>query len=52
VGLNLGKLMLRVALEEFLARVGPFELADPDAIVWVGGETRGIKHLPLRRVAT
>lgn len=49
VGLNLGKLMLRVALEEFLERIGPFELADPDGIVWVGGETRGIKHLPLRR---
>jgi cytochrome P450 len=48
VGLNFGKLMLRVTLEEFLARIGPFELADPDGIVWVGGETRGIKRLALR----
>jgi cytochrome P450 len=51
VGLNLGKLMLRVALEEFLTRIGPFELADPDKIAWVGGETRGIKQLQLRVVA-
>jgi cytochrome P450 len=48
VGLNFGKLMLRVTLEEFLARVGPFELADPEGIVYVGGETRGIKRLVLR----
>jgi cytochrome P450 len=47
VGLNLGKLMLRVTLEEFLARIGQFELAAPDRVVWVGGETRGIKNLPI-----
>jgi cytochrome P450 len=50
VGLNLGKLMLRIALEEFLTRIGPFELADPENIAWVGGETRGIKQLSLRVV--
>lgn len=48
VGLNLGKLMLRITLEEFLARIGPFELADPGGVTWVGGETRGIRNLPLR----
>jgi cytochrome P450 len=48
VGLNLGKLMLRITMEEFLARIPPFELADPDGIVWVGGETRGIRGLPIR----
>lgn len=48
VGLNLGKLMLRVTIEEFLERIGPFELADPDAVEWVGGETRGIRRLPIR----
>jgi cytochrome P450 len=48
VGLNFGKLMLRVALEEFVRRYGPFELADPEGIEYVGGETRGIKRLVLR----
>jgi len=48
VGLNLGKLMLRITLEEFLARIGPFELADPGGVTWVGGETRGIRNLPLK----
>jgi cytochrome P450 len=48
VGLNLGKLMLRVTIEEFLARMAPFELADPDGVEWVGGETRGIRALPIR----
>jgi cytochrome P450 len=47
VGLNFGKLMLRVVLEEFLARIGPFGLADPEGLVYVGGETRGIKRLVL-----
>lgn len=50
VGLNFGKLMLRVTIEEFLSRIGPFELADPDEMVFVGGETRGIKRLMLRPV--
>jgi cytochrome P450 len=48
VGLNLGKLMLRITMEEFLARIPQFELADPDGIEWVGGETRGIRRLPIR----
>lgn len=51
VGVHLGKLMLRVTLEEFLQRVGPFELADPDDVLWVGGEARGIRRLPLRRLS-
>jgi cytochrome P450 len=50
VGLNFGKLMLRVTIEEFLSRIGPFELADPEEMVFVGGETRGIKRLMLRSV--
>jgi cytochrome P450 len=48
VGLNLGKLMLRVTLEEFLARIPPFELGDPDKVEWVGGETRGLRHVPIQ----
>ena len=51
VGLNFGKLMMRVTMEEFLSRIGPFELADPDSLVFVGGETRGIKRLVLKPVS-
>lgn len=50
VGVHLGKLMLRVTLEEFLKRIPEFELADPAAVQWVGGESRGIRALPLKRV--
>jgi cytochrome P450 len=49
-GRHLGKLMLRVGVEEFLRRIGPYELADPEGIVWVGGESSGIRRLPLRPV--
>lgn len=49
-GQNLGRLMLRVTLEEFLGRVGEFTLGDPDKVHWVGGEARGLRNLPLRRV--
>jgi cytochrome P450 len=50
VGVHLGKLMLRVTLEEFLKRIPPFELADPDDVLWVGGEARGIRRLELKLV--
>jgi cytochrome P450 len=49
VGVHMGKLMLRIALEEFLSRVDGFELAGD--VAWVGGESRGIRRLPLRRVS-
>jgi cytochrome P450 len=47
-GLNLGKLMLRVTLEELLGRTHRFELINPKAIRWVGGEIRGPKHVMIR----
>jgi cytochrome P450 len=49
VGAHLGKLMLKVALEELLRRLGPVRLGDPAEIQWVGGETRGLRRLPLVR---
>jgi cytochrome P450 len=49
-GVHLGKLMLRVTLEEFLKRVGDFELGDPDQLQWLGGEARGLRCVPIRRV--
>ena len=42
LGSNLARLELRVAIEEFLARIPEFELADPEAVVWsVGGAPVG-----------
>lgn len=50
LGSNLARLELRVAVEEFLARVPEFELADPtgDRVVWSVGQIRGPRTLPLR----
>ena len=48
LGSNLARMELRVALEEWLARVPTFELADPAAVVWTGGQVRGPRRLPVR----
>jgi cytochrome P450 len=48
LGSNLARMELRVAIEEWLRRVPTFELADPDAVVWTGGQVRGPRQLPVR----
>jgi cytochrome P450 len=48
LGSNLARMELRVALEEWLARYPNFELSDPSAVTWSGGQVRGPRHLPLR----
>lgn len=48
LGSNLARMELRVALEEWLARVPTFELADPAEVVWTGGQVRGPRRLPVR----
>jgi cytochrome P450 len=50
LGSNLARLELRVAVEEFLARIPEFELADPsgDGVIWSVGQIRGPRVLPLR----
>jgi cytochrome P450 len=52
VGSNLARLELRVAIEELLAVVPHFELADPsgESVVWSVGQVRGPRRLPLRIV--
>ncbi len=47
LGSNLARMELRVALEEWLARYPGFELADPSAVVWSGGQIRGPRKLPV-----
>ena len=41
VGSNLARMEMQVAIEEFLAMIPEFELADPDAVTWAGGQVRG-----------
>lgn len=48
LGSNLARMELRVALEELLARVPTFELADPEAVTWSGGQVRGPRTVPIR----
>jgi cytochrome P450 len=48
LGSNLARMELRVALEEWLARYPDFELADPAAVTWSGGQVRGPRTLPIR----
>ncbi len=48
LGSNLARMELRVAIEEFLARIPTFELADPDAVTWTGGQVRGPRRIPIR----
>ncbi len=46
-GSNLARMELRVALEEWLARIPEFEVVDPDAVTWAGGQVRGPRNVPV-----
>lgn len=48
LGSNLARMELRVAVERFLSRIPPFELADPGAVTWSGGQVRGPRSVPVR----
>ncbi|MEM7341696.1 MAG: cytochrome P450 [Actinomycetota bacterium] len=48
VGSNLARLELRVAIEEWLAAVPEFTLADDVPMRWSTGQIRGPRELPLR----
>ncbi len=48
LGSNLARMEMQVAIEEFLAQIPRFELADPDAVTWAGGQVRGPRYLPVR----
>lgn len=47
-GSHLARMELRVALEVWLERFAVFELDDPDAVRWSGGQVRGPRVLPVR----
>ncbi|HWD52281.1 MAG TPA: cytochrome P450 [Acidimicrobiales bacterium] len=46
-GSNLARMELRIALEEWLARIPEFQLADPAEVTWAGGQVRGPRILPV-----
>jgi len=48
LGSNLARMELRVAIEELITRIPTFELADPDAVTWSGGQVRGPRRVPIR----
>ena len=47
-GSNLARMELRVAIEEWLARLPEFELTDPALVTWAGGQVRGPRAVPVR----
>jgi cytochrome P450 len=51
VGSHLGKLAVRVALEEFLAAFTDFEVTDHHLLRWAGGEGRHLESAPLTMIA-
>lgn len=48
VGSNLARMEMRVAIEEFLARVPDFELIEGAEVTWAGGQVRGPRTVPVR----
>ncbi len=48
LGSNLARMELRAALEEWMARYPEFELADPAAVTWSGGQVRRPGTIPIR----
>jgi cytochrome P450 len=46
-GSNLARMELRVAIEEWLARIPEFRLADDAEVTWAGGQVRGPRTIPV-----
>jgi cytochrome P450 len=44
-GSNLARMEMRVAIQEWLARVPKFRLEDPEAVTWAGGQVRGPRSM-------
>jgi cytochrome P450 len=46
-GSNLARMEMKVAIQEWLARIPEFHLADPETVTWAGGQVRGPRTLPV-----
>ncbi len=47
-GSNLARMEIRVAVQEWLARIPDFEVTDPADVTWAGGQVRGPRSIPVR----
>ena len=47
-GSNLARLEMRAALQVFLERIPEFELVDPTAVTWAGGQVHGPRRCEVR----
>jgi hypothetical protein len=47
-GSNLARMEMDVALRVWMERIPEFELSDPDAVTWAGGQVRGPRNIPVR----
>ncbi|NQV96315.1 MAG: cytochrome P450 [Acidimicrobiaceae bacterium] len=48
IGSNLARLVMRVAIEEFIAKFPEFAVADSTQVTWSVGQVRGPRRLPVR----
>lgn len=46
-GSNLARMEMRVSIQEWLARIPDFRLADPESVTWAGGQVRGPRCMML-----
>ena len=46
-GSNLARMEMDVALRVWFDRIGDFEITDPDAVRWTGGQVRGVRTAPM-----
>jgi cytochrome P450 len=46
-GSNLARMELRVAIEEWLARIPDYRVADGAEVTWAGGQVRGPRSIPV-----
>ena len=47
-GSNLARMEMRVSVQEWLKRIPDFELADPEAVTWAGGQVRGPRSMRVK----
>ncbi|MEY2967332.1 MAG: hypothetical protein RLY50_1382 [Actinomycetota bacterium] len=47
-GSNLARMEMKVAIQEFLARVPEFELDGSQEVTWAGGQVRGPRNIPIK----
>jgi cytochrome P450 len=47
-GSNLARMEMDVALRVWFERIPEFELSNPDAVTWAGGQVRGPRSVPVR----